>query len=133
MIKIAPQAKIFQRQNTYSLKWQIFTQFNISIFGGQKRSAGEIFLKHKFIFVKMQVFNIFGGYCAPQATFFEMQNAFLLKCKFFRVVPDIRPFLYSVSGRISGFICRISGQITGYPVKLLNKSVSGTTLKFLQK
>ena len=26
-----------------------------------------------------------------------------------RVVPDIRPFIYTVSGRISGFICRISG------------------------
>ena len=65
----------------------------------------------------------------------------------FRVVLDIRPcFLYPVSGRISGFICRISGRITGYPVKLLNKwcdirypakpvsgirqnySVSGTTM-----
>ena len=43
MVKIAPQAKIFERQNTYSLKWQSFTQFNISIFSGQKRAAGEIF------------------------------------------------------------------------------------------
>ena len=28
----------------------------------------------------------------------------------FKVAPDIRPFLYPVSGRISCFACRISGQ-----------------------
>ena len=62
----------------------------------------------------------------------------IIKLPFFKkdikiqeMMPDIRPFLYPVSGRISGFICRISGWpaklLAGYPAK----SVSGTTLEMI--
>ena len=38
-----------------------------------------------------------------------------------RLVPDIRSFLYPVSGRISGFICRISG----WPDNRISGRISG--------
>ena len=41
-----------------------------------------------------------------------------LKIPISRVAPDIRPFLYPVSGRISGFVCRISGWPDIRPEKL---------------
>ena len=50
-------------------------------------------------------------------------NMDLKTCMYNRVAPDIWPagyqaFLYPVSGRISGFVCRISGRISGFVLRI---------------
>ena len=60
----APQAKFFESKMPFFLEWQVCSKFNISIFSGQKRTAGNIFLNTRYLFVKMQVVK-----SAPEAKF----------------------------------------------------------------
>ena len=80
VVRSAPQAKFFESKMPFFLEWQVCSKFNISIFSGQKRTAGNIFLNTRYLFVKMQVVK-----SAPEAKFWNAKCLLTKRAIFFKI------------------------------------------------